>query len=283
MSRTSIASSLRRVDHPGRRWAAAGGALLGSVGLLGGLLVGLPGEEPTTPELVEAPESTATSSLLTGPNRLVLPLPGDEPPTVETVLRHRRSGVEVRDATSVNAEEVTTELSSTESGDTRLVVTSTAVHRCSQYAGSVVVTASHPDEPRDHLFIDLRFADCDGVSAVPAAPESVNDLSRTWGDDGRAPWAPPPSTSGSGSDPDPEPEPGPTTETPTAEPTNEPTTEPTAEPTTAPEPEPEPTTPKPDPQPTNTTEPGSNDDGQDTSGSGSSSSGSSDDTTAEDD
>lgn len=246
MSRTSIASSLRRVDHPGRRWAAAGGALLGSVGLLGGLLVGLPGEEPTTPELVEAPESTATSSLLTGPNRLVLPLPGDEPPTVETVLRHRRSGVEVRDATSVNAEDVTTELSSTESGDTRLVVTSTAVHRCSQYAGSVVVTASHPDEPRDHLFIDLRFADCEGVTAVPAAPASVNDTSRTWGGDGRAPWYSPPqpdprppSTDSEPSASDPTPEPTATAE-PTSEPTDDsspapaPTAEPTAQPTSQP-------------------------------------------------
>lgn len=274
MSRTSITSLLRRVDHPGRRWAAAGGVLLGSVGLLGGLLVGLPGNEPVAPELVEAPEATATSSLLSGPDRLVLPLPGDEPVTVETVLRHRRADVEVRDATSVNTDEVTTELSTTESGDTRLVVTSTAVHRCSRYAGSVVVTATHPDEPRDHLFIDLRFADCDGISAVPAAPESVNDLSRTWGDDGRAPWAPPPSTSTSGTGSDGgTTEPDPATESPTTEPTDEPTTtEPTDGATT--EPTPEPTTSDPAPEPTNTTEPGSDD--EDTSGS------SSDDTETED-
>ena len=243
MFRSTIATTLRRLDDPERRRTAAGGLLLGSLGLLGGVWLVLPTPDPATPVAAsEEPDGTTTSALLSGPERVVLPLPDEDGVHVETLLRHRRTNVEVLDATVVNTDQVTTELGTDDAGATRLVITSTAVHECDQYAGSVVVTSRHPNTRRDHLFIDLRFADCEGVTAIPAAPSSVNDTSRTWGDDGRAPWWRPPP-------PDPQPrsaDSGSATSTTTSEST--PSTESTSEPTDG-------SPPPPTPEPTATAEP----------------------------
>lgn len=253
MIRSTIAGALRRLDAPRRRRRAAGGLLLGSLGLLGGVWLVLPSPESPTPIVREEPAGTTTSALLSGPDHLVLPLPDVDGVRVETLLRHRRDDVEVLEATVVNTDHVTAELAHDVPGATRLVLTSTAVHQCDRYAGSVIVTSRHPTARRDHLFIDVRFADCEGVTAVPAAPPSVNDTSRTWGDDGRAPWYRPPRP-----DPRPRPEaPEPTTSEPTEEPTTG--TEPTSEPTDASSPTPRPTT-EPTGQPTSEPTSGAGDD-----------------------
>lgn len=246
MLRSTIATTLRRLEEPRRRRTAAGGLLLGSLGLLGGMWLLLPDPHSATPTVREDTVGTATSALLSGPDQVILPLPGEGGVQVETLLRHRLPDVEVLDATVVNTDQVTAELDSEVPGATRLMITSTAVHACDRYAGSVVVTSRHPDTRRDHLFIDLRFADCEGITAVPAAPASVNDTSRTWGGDGRAPWYSPPqpdprppSTDSDPSASDPTPAPTATAE-PTGEPTGDsspapaPTAEPTAEPTSQP-------------------------------------------------
>lgn len=250
MLRSTIATALRRMDDPGPRRKAASGLLLGSVGLLGGFWLFLPTSDLTSPSVRDQPVETTTSALLSGPDRLVLPLPGEGDVHVATLLRHRQPDVEVLDATVINTDQVTTELVTDVAGATRLVVTSTAVHQCDRYAGSVIVTARNATTRRNHLFIDLRFADCDGVTAIPAAPSSVNDTSRTWGGDGLPPWYQPPQ---------PEPQPPSTGSEPTADPTSEPTA--TAEPTTAPTGDP---SPAPTPEPAPTAEPTS----QPTSGGG---------------
>lgn len=264
--RSSLATALRRVGEPRRRRVAAGGLLLGSLGLLGGVWLVLPADDPPVATTDEAPAQSASSALLSGPSRLVLPLPGDDPVRVETTLRHRRTGVEVLDATVVNNPDLAVELTPQEGGTTRLAVTSTAIHHCDRYAGSVVVTSRHPDERRDHLFIDVRFADCEGVSAVPAAPSSVHDTSRTWGDEGRAPWVQRrPTSPERRAEPDP-PEDS-STPTPEPEPTTEPTqsSSPTPQPTDEPSQEPEPTgEPEPTQEPEPTEEP--SDDSGDTDG-----------------
>lgn len=246
MRRSTIPTTLRRLEEPRRRRTAAGGLLLASLGLLGGMWLLLPAPHTATPTVQEDAVGTTTSALLSGPDRVILPLPGEDGVQVETLLRHRLPDVEVLDATVVNTDQVTAELDPDVPGATRLMITSSAVHTCDRYAGSIIVTSRHPDTRRDHLFIDLRFADCEGVTAVPAAPASVNDTSRTWGGDGRAPWYSPPqpdprppSTDSEPSASDPTPEPTATAE-PTSEPTDDsspapaPTAEPTAQPTSQP-------------------------------------------------
>lgn len=226
-----------------------------------------PAEGTSAPVLSVEDAPASTTSLVAAPSRIVLPMPqGDEPPSVRVIVNHREAGVTL-DASLANGDGLSLDVAEAGPQATAITVTSERVHVCGRYAGSLVIEATHDRFADDLAVVDVLHAECGEAEPVTVAPSSVNDTSQTWGDEGRAPWVPPPApppppepepTEPEPTETAPEPEPEPTTPEPEPEPEPTRTTRPEPEPTATPKPEPEPeptATTKPEPEPTATAEP----------------------------
>lgn len=289
---STTASLVRRLGDPDRPVLAVAVMVIGSLLLFTAVLVALPAPaQGSDGPVIDVPAVTTTSSLLDGPTQVILPQPDGDAHQARAIVNHRAAGVEIT-AQLVNGEGLAVALSDAGPRATAVQVSSTAVHVCDHYAGSLILEASHPDLPSDLLVLDVRYAECDQVEPPAMAPDSVNDIEPTWGEEGVAPWeavtpvAPSPTpteptptesdtaTASPSPEPtedrptrDPKPSPDEPTRTPRPDPTNDPEPEPTSDPTATSEPSPtsEPTSspsPTGDPSPTSTsTEGGGNTDG----------------------
>lgn len=251
----------QRLADPDRPRLAVAALVLASGLLLVAVLLAVPTAAEGTDDPVAAdPGTTTTSELLSGPGQVVLPVPRGDTHETTALVNHRRGGVDV-DVQVVNGEGLVVELAEAGLRATRVRVASEAIHRCGRYAGTLVVQARHTTLPGDHLVLEVRYASCDDAGATAlAAPDSVHRVEPTWGEEGRAPWAPVPVVSSPSPTATPSPTPtaaagpGSTPETtsptatsepaPTADPTPAPTADPTStgEPTADPSPTADPTT-----------------------------------------
>lgn len=239
--------------------------VLASALLFGAVFVALPspaeGSDPAP--VIDVAQGSTTNTLLDGPTKVVLPPPDGQQHQTDVFVNHRVPGVEVS-ARLANGDGISVELAEAGPRATRVHVVSDAVHRCGQYAGTLILEATHPEVASDLKVMDVRFAACRESAALMASPDSVDDVESTWAEGGRPPWEPAPTQAPPPPEPPepppppppaPEPqEPEPEEAAPPPDPTEEPAPEPDPTPTSEPEPEPEPTS-DPTPQPTSEPEP----------------------------
>ena len=227
-------SIVRRLTDPERPRIAVGLMVLASSLLFAAVLVALPSpaEGSDTP-VIDIDTTTSSTELVSAPSKVVIATPRDGQHHGSVIVNHRRANVSL-DARLANGEGLSVELSEAGPRATDVTVTSDAVHQCGRYAGTLILEATAPQAASDVVVLDVRYAECGDPEVPTMAPDSVNDTSPTWADDGRAPWkastpsapAPPP--------PPPAPEPQPEAQAQAAEPT--PAPEPTTEDSSAPEP-----------------------------------------------
>ncbi len=217
-------SIVRRLTDPERPRVAVGLMVLASSLLFAAVLVALPSpaEGTDSDPVVDVDTVTSSTELISAPGKVVLPMPRNDQHRGSVIVNHRRAGVDVK-AKLANGKGLSVELTEAGPRATNVTVSSEAVHMCGRYAGTLILQASAPDAPTDIVVLDVRYAECGDAEAPTMAPDSVNDTSPTWADDGRAPWkhstpsAPPP--------PPPAPEPQPQPQTAEAAAAPAPTTE----------------------------------------------------------
>lgn len=248
---STTAGLVRRLGDPDRPVLAVAVMVIGSLLLFAAVLVALPSPaEGSDGPVIDVSTETTTSSLLDGPTQVILPQPTGDAHQARVIVNHRATGVEIS-AQLANGEGLSVELSDAGPRATAVQVSSTAVHVCGHYAGSLILEATHPDVPSDLLVLDVRYAECDDAEALAMAPDSVNDVEPTWAEEGVAPWVPvapvvpsPTPTEPTPTETDPataSPSPQATEDRPTRDPKpspDEPTRTPRPDPTTSPEPEP---------------------------------------------
>lgn len=221
---TSTRSFVRRLTDPDEPQLGVALMVLASALLLGAVLVALPTSpaEGSDEPVVDVGPVTTAADLISGPGEVVLPEPQDDSHTASVFVNHLHDDIEI-EARLANAPDLSVELVEDGPRTTEVVVTSDAVHECGQYAGSLILQATHPELPEDLLVLDVRFAECGDAEAVTMAPDSVDQVESTWAGDGRAPWkpstrsAPPPEPAAPPPPPAPEPEPEPQPEEPAPE------------------------------------------------------------------
>ena len=278
-------SIVRRLTDPERPRVAVGLMVLASSLLFAAVLVALPSAaEGSDTTMIDVDTNTSATELVSAPSEIVIATPRDGQHRGAVIVNHRRANVSL-DARLANGDGLSVELAEAGSRATGVTVTSDAVHRCGRYAGTLILEATAPQTASDVVVLDVRYAECGDPEVPTMAPDSVNDTSPTWADDGRAPWktsapsapvppppppAPEPQAQDQPAEPTPAPEPT-TEESPAPEPvstasevldpeptssdTSSPEPEPTSSDTSSPEPTSEPTTTEPTSDPSPTTEP----------------------------
>lgn len=148
-----------------------------------------PTAAPTPTPGRPAPARPSASLWQYVPDRLEVPLTLQGPGQGSGQLRVSRPDATVTFQV-VNGDDLRVGLAPAgEAGRYDLRVEGTTLHVCDGYAGTVVLEANAPGAPAEPAMVDVWYGACDVTATPPPpAPPSVNDLRRTWGDEGPAPW-----------------------------------------------------------------------------------------------